>query len=154
MKTKTVYSVEYKVMRLRETPSDSLLLDDPNKVAAMWRSCVTDSSWYNQDVEQLVAVMLNVRRRMIGYHLVSMGIADTLLVHPREVFRTAIVASAGAIILIHNHPSGDPAPSEADIKVTRELCRAGQLIRIEVLDHVIIGNPNHVSLREMGYFYS
>jgi len=55
---------------------------------------------------------------------------------------------------MHNHPSGEPAPSEADIKVTRDLIRAGQLLKIEVLDHVIIGNPKHSSLRELGYFYS
>jgi DNA repair protein RadC len=55
---------------------------------------------------------------------------------------------------MHNHPSGEPTPSEADIKVTRDLIRAGQLLKIEVLDHVIIGNPKHTSLRELGYFYS
>ena len=72
--------------------------------------------------------------------------------HPREVFRVAIVACASAIVLMHNHPSGEPEPSEADIKVTRDLIRAGQLLKIEVTDHVIIGNPNHCSLRELGYF--
>ena len=84
----------------------------------------------------------------------------TLLVHAREVFRTAILAAASAVILAHNHPSGDPAPSEADIKVTRDLIRAGQLLKIEVLDHVILGRPtperakDFSSLRELGYFYS
>ena len=70
------------------------------------------------------------------------------------------MANASALVLVHNHPSGDPAPSEADIKVTRDLIRAGQLLKIEVLDHVIIGKPtaerpkDYVSLRELGYFYS
>jgi len=77
---------------------------------------------------------------------------DTILVHPREVFRTAIVASASALILMHNHPSGEAAPSEADVKVTRDLIRAGQLLKIEVLDHVVVGRGEHKSLREMGYF--
>jgi len=81
-----------------------------------------------------------------------MGTLDTLLVHPREVFRAAIVASAAAIVLMHNHPSGEPQPSEADIKVTRDLIRAGQLLKVEVLDHVIVGNPTHCSLRQLGYF--
>ena len=76
------------------------------------------------------------------------------IVHPREVFRCAIIAAAAKIALIHNHPSGEPQPSEADIKVTRDLIRAGQLLKIEVLDHVIVGNPTHSSLRELGYFYS
>ena len=77
---------------------------------------------------------------------------------PREVFREAIAERAAALILVHNHPSGDPTPSEADIKVTRDLIRAGQLLKIEVLDHVIIGRAtperakDFSSLRELGYF--
>ena len=89
---------------------------------------------------------------MKGHQLLTIGTLDTILVHPREVFRCAIIAAAAKIALIHNHPSGEPQPSEADIKVTRDLIRAGQLLKIEVLDHVIIGNPNHCSLRECGYF--
>ena len=77
---------------------------------------------------------------------------DTILVHPLTVFRLAIVTSAAAIVLMHNHPSGESSPSEADIKVTRDLIRAGQLLKIEVLDHVVMGNQNHTSLRALGYF--
>lgn len=98
--------------------------------------------------------MLNTRRRVKGHQLVTHGTMDTCLVHPREVFRGAVVAAASALVLIHNHPSNDPTPSEADIKVTRDLIRAGQLLKIELLDHVIMGNPKHSSLRELGYFYS
>ena len=75
-----------------------------------------------------------------------------MLIHGREVFRAAIVSCASAIVLMHNHPSGDSSPSEADIKVTRDLIRAGQLLKIEVLDHVIMGS-NRASLRELGYFF-
>jgi DNA repair protein RadC len=91
---------------------------------------------------------------------ISQGTLDTLLVHPREVFKPAIAANAAAIVLVHNHPSGDPTPSEADIKVTRDLIRAGQLLKIEVLDHIIIGRKtqerpkDYSSLRELGYFYT
>ena len=91
---------------------------------------------------------------------VTDGTIDTLLVHAREVFKHAIAANASAIVLAHNHPSGDPTPSEADIKVTRDLIRAGQLLKIDVLDHVIIGRTtperakDFASLRELGYFYS
>jgi DNA repair protein RadC len=78
-----------------------------------------------------------------------------VLVHSREVFRAAILAAASAIVIMHNHPSGEPSPSEADIRVTRDLIRAGQLLKIDVLDHVIIGAAGlHCSLRELGYFYS
>jgi len=80
-------------------------------------------------------------------------------VHPREIFRPAITSRAAAVILAHNHPSGDPTPSEADIRVTRDLIKAGQLLKIEVLDHVILGQrttdrpKDFLSLRELGYFY-
>ena len=71
---------------------------------------------------------------------------------PRSLGRAAVIASAHSVILIYNHPSGDSNPSEADIRVTRDLIRAGQVIKIEVLDHVIVGRENHRSLRELGYF--
>jgi DNA repair protein RadC len=102
--------------------------------------------------------MLNTRRRLIRVEQISQGTLDTLLIHPREVFKAAIAANASAIVVAHNHPSGDPTPSEADVKVTRDLIRAGQLLKIDVLDHVIIGRAtpdrprDFVSLRELGYF--
>jgi DNA repair protein RadC len=113
-----------------------------------------------RQVETFQVVLLNTRRRLIRIESISQGTLDTILVHPREVFRPAIAAGAAAIILAHNHPSGDPTPSEADIKVTRDLIRAGQLLKIEVLDHVILGRAtqertkDYASLRELGYFYS
>ena len=76
------------------------------------------------------------------------------MVHPREVFRVAVITAASAMIIMHNHPSGESTPSDADIKVTRDLIRAGQLMKIELLDHVVIGNGNRSSLRELGYFYA
>ena len=88
---------------------------------------------------------------MKAHVLVAHGTLDTILVHPREVFRAAITANAAVIVLAHNHPSGEATPSEADIKVTRDLIRAGQLLKIEVLDHVIVGNGQRASLRELGY---
>ena len=100
----------------------------------------------------MAVLLLNTRRRVKGHQLVTIGTMDTVLVHPREVFRVAVVGGAAAIVLMHNHPSGDPTPSEADIKVTRDLILAGQLLKIEMLDHVIIGNGSRSSLRELGYF--
>src|SRR5208283_1457075 len=113
-----------------------------------------------KSVETFQILLLNTRRRLIRVEQVSQGLLDTILVHPREVFQSAIAARAAAIVLVHNHPSGDPTPSEADIKVTRDLIRAGQLLKIEVLDHIIIGRAtperpkDYASLRELGYFYS
>lgn len=139
----------------QELQRDMPLLDNPNTIADLLRE---DNRMY--EVENFQVVLLNTRRRLIRVEQISQGTLDTILVHPREVFKTAIAAGAAAIVLAHNHPSGDPSPSEADIKVTRDLIRAGQLLKIEVLDHIILGRATHerprdfVSLRELGYFYT
>jgi DNA repair protein RadC len=138
-----------------ELQRESPVLDTPENVVALLRGqnlC--------RDVETLQVLLLNTRRRLIKVEEIAEGTLDTLLVHAREVFRKAIAANASAVVLAHNHPSGDPTPSEADIKVTRDLIRAGQLLKIEVLDHVILGRKtpgrpkDHVSLRELGYFHT
>ncbi len=136
-----------------ELRQDSPLLDTPDAVATLLRE-----QNRRAEVEIFQVVLLNTRRRLIDIKQISQGTLDTILVHPREVFKFAIAANAAALVLAHNHPSGDPTPSEADIKVTRDLIRAGQLLKIEVLDHVIIGRATQerlkdfVSLRELGYF--
>jgi DNA repair protein RadC len=113
-----------------------------------------------KSVETLQVLLLNTRRKLIRVEEISDGTLDTILVHPREVFKPAIAANAHAIVLAHNHPSGDPTPSDADIKVTRDLIRAGQLLKIQVLDHIVIGRAtperakDYASLRELGYFYA
>jgi DNA repair protein RadC len=136
-----------------ELRRDSPVLDNPESVAALMREDVR-----LRDVETFQVLLLNTRRRLVEIVKISDGTLDTLLVHPREVFRPAIAANAAAVVLVHNHPSGDPTPSEADIKVTRDLIRAGQVLKIEVLDHIILGFPteartrDYVSLRELGYW--
>jgi DNA repair protein RadC len=146
---------EYKVVPLREcsTPMAQPLCDTPQAAADYWRANIPGNPYFNPECECFVVLILNTRRRVKGHYLVSLGTQDTLLVHPREVFRLACITSANAIVLMHCHPSGDPTPSEADIRVTRELARAGQLMKIEVLDHIVIGKPGHTSLRELGYLY-
>lgn len=145
---------EFRVVALRDCPlPESLVLcDTPQKAADYWRLHVATSSYFNPECECFIVLLLNTRRRIKGHQLVTIGTMDTILVHAREVFRGAVIASAAAVVLMHNHPSGEAQPSESDIKVTRDLIRAGQLLKIEVLDHVIIGNPDHCSLRELGYF--
>jgi DNA repair protein RadC len=144
---------EWKVVALRECPTPERLqmCDTPEKAVEYWKMHIATSPQLNAECECLVVILLNTRRRVKGHQLLTIGTMDTLLVHPREVFRTAVIGSAAAVVLMHNHPSGEPSPSEADIKVTRDLVRAGQLLKIELLDHVIIGNPGHASLREMGF---
>jgi DNA repair protein RadC len=156
LKPKTKSPKEWKLVALRDCPlpEHMQLCETPTHAAEYWRRHITTTSHFDAERECFVVLLLNTRRRIRGHHFVSHGTLDTILVHPREVFRVAIVAAAGAIIVMHNHPSGDATPSEADIKVTRDLIRAGQLLKLEVLDHVIIGRDRHASLRELGYFYS
>lgn len=157
MKLNSNQPQEWKLVSLREcpTPEEMQLCDGPEQAAIYWRTHVVNNPHFNPDCECLVVLLLNTRRKIKGHHLVSIGLLDTLLVHPREVFRVAIVAAASAIVLMHCHPSGDPTPSEADIKVTRDLIRAGQLLKIEVCDHVVMGHEGrHVSLKTVGYFNS
>ena len=138
-----------------ELQRESPVLDNPENVVRLLRE-----KNLVKNVETLQVLLLNTRRRLIRVAEIADGTLDTLLVHPREVFKAAIAANAAAVVLVHNHPSGDPTPSEADIKVTRDLIRAGQLLKIDVLDHVIIGHAtperpkDYASLRELGYFYS
>lgn len=147
---------EWKLISLRECPvGDSLrACETPVAAAEYWRLHVATHPYFNPECECVIVLHLNTRRRIRGHHFVSVGTLDTALVHPREIYRTAIVANASAIIVMHNHPSGDPTPSEADVRMTRDLFRAGQMLRIELLDHVIVGDTRHCSLRELGYLYT
>ena len=139
----------------KEMRGEAPMLDTPDRIADLLRE---ENRVF--EVETFQSVLLNTRRRLIRIDRLSQGTLDTILVHPREVFRGAIAANAAAIVIVHNHPSGDPTPSEADIKATRDLIRAGQLLKIDVLDHVILGRAtaerpkDYASLRELGYFYS
>ena len=97
--------------------------------------------------EHFLTLLLDTRNRLIRVATVSMGSLDSSIVHPREVFKEAISASAASVIFVHNHPSGDPEPSEDDIELTRRLVEAGKLLGILVLDHVIVGDGTFVSLK-------
>ncbi len=97
--------------------------------------------------EHFLVLLLDTRNRLIRVATISMGSLDSSIVHPREVFKEAISASAASVIFVHNHPSGDPEPSEDDIELTRRLVEAGKLLGILVLDHVIVGEGTFVSLK-------
>ena len=100
--------------------------------------------------EHFLALYLDTKNHLLQDRLVSKGTLNASLIHPREVFNYAIKASANSIILVHNHPSGDPTPSSEDEIVTKNLVNAGELLGIHVLDHVIIGEHDFTSLREKG----
>ena len=138
----------------REIRASRPQLDDPETIVDLLRE-----DFRNKEAEEFHAVLLDTRRRLICTEKITTGTLDSAIVHAREVFRKAIAANASALVIIHNHPSGDPTPSTADITVTRDLIRAGQLLKIEILDHIILGKKtpermcDYVSLKEMGYFY-
>ena len=92
------------------------------------------------DREAFFVVLVDGKNRVSGINLVSLGSLTAALVHPREVFKPAIAGSAAALILVHNHPSGDPSPSAEDLALTRRLCQAGDLVGIKVLDHIVLGD--------------
>jgi DNA repair protein RadC len=100
--------------------------------------------------ERFFAVLLDGRHRVLGHEVVSQGTLTASLVHPREVFRPALRACAAALILVHNHPSGDPTPSAEDRDVTSRLARAGEILGVRVIDHVVVAERGYCSLREEG----
>jgi DNA repair protein RadC len=100
--------------------------------------------------EHFLALLLNARHECVAIETVSIGSLNASIVHPREVFRPAIIAASASILLVHNHPSGDPEPSEEDLSITRRLAQVGELLGIGVLDHIIIAKRGVVSLRARG----
>lgn len=106
-------------------------------------------SQWSDDKERVLAIPLDSKNKPLGVDLVSIGTVNTALMHPREVFRKAIIAGANSVIVSHNHPSGDPSPSREDIDMTERLKSAGTILGIRLLDHIIIGDQAFVSLAEL-----
>lgn len=102
------------------------------------------------DRETLVAVLLDSKNGVIGIHTVSVGDVGSSIAHPREIFKAAVIAGAVSIILGHNHPSGDPTPSREDVAVTKRIKEAGDILGIELCDHIIIGDETYCSLKQKG----
>ncbi len=150
---KSEHHLDYKTALIqlplvRDTPHG--LLRTPESVVELCAPDLRDIG-----VEVFNVLVLDSRNRLLNRCLVGVGILDSTLVHPREVFRNAIVLGGAAIILVHNHPSGNPEPSAEDIKLTRQMVQAGEIIGIRVLDHIIIGRVSdgckgYRSLRESG----
>ena len=136
----------------QELQPESPIIDAPSKVADLFRLELREFR-----VETCFVLLLNSRNRLVRTEQISSGTLDTLFVHPREVFQLAILHQAASVALVHNHPSGDPSPSQADIRVTLDLVRAGKLLKIDFVDHVIIGHAtkerqkDYCSLRELGH---
>jgi DNA repair protein RadC len=126
--------------------NEPVIIRSPQDAAAI----LTEQLRYLQK-EHFVCLFLNTKNHVIAQETLSMGSLNASIVHPREVFRAAIKCSSASIICAHNHPSGDPAPSPEDIALTARLLKAGEIVGIDVLDHLIIGDKGFVSLKEKGY---
>jgi len=124
-----------------------ILVKTPEDVTGLVQSRLKDKK-----KEFFLAVLLDTRNQLIKVAEISIGSLDSSVVHPREVFKEAISASAASVIFVHNHPSGDTEASEDDIKLTKRLAEAGEIVGIDVLDHIIIGGKSHASLKRLGLF--
>jgi DNA repair protein RadC len=123
------------------------MLKSPEDVVAVVRSQLK-----GKKKEHFLVLCLDTRNRLINCKPVSIGSLDTSIVHPREVFKEAVSSSAASVIFVHNHPSGDPEPSKEDVELTKRLAKAGEIIGIDVLDHIIVCDKSYVSLKAKNLF--
>ncbi|MCL6522986.1 MAG: DNA repair protein RadC [Firmicutes bacterium] len=137
--------VRVELVRERSVSYAGRTIRSPRDAVRMVRPLIERS-----DRERFVALYLSTRRTVHAIHEVGVGDIDSAPAHPREVFTAALLANAAAVIVAHNHPSGDPEPSPDDVAVTKRLVEAGRLLGVELLDHLVIGDRAYVSLRERG----
>jgi len=140
--------IRYKPLRLPIPPPATTRLDGPREAARLAAAVLADLT-----VEQVIALYVNTKHRLIGVHRLSVGTLNEATVHPRDVFKAACLANAAGLILCHNHPSGDPTPSPDDHALVSRLRQAGELLGIELLDALIVTDPGgtpYYSFREAG----
>lgn len=123
-------------------------MNSPEKIAKFARQYLR---MHELPEEYMYMLCMNTKLDMIGVFEISHGNVNSSIVGPREVFQKALLANAVSIVMIHNHPSGDPTQSREDVEVTKRLMESGNILGVQVLDHLIIGNPGYVSLKEKGY---
>jgi DNA repair protein RadC len=140
-----VAAVELGRRTLARRPAARTLLKDPASAAAFLMP-----RFSGRGVEQLGIVLLDSKHRVLRTAIIAVGTLNTSAVEPREVFREAAIGGAAAILVFHNHPSGDPAPSDDDLLLTQRLVAAGELMGIEVVDHVVVGDAKYFSFKETG----
>jgi len=132
-------SYEIRIQRLNETP-DAPRIETPEETVRYWDQVITKMPWYIPDREVCVAITVNGRLRAAGHTLVSIGTLNETIIHPRDVFRAAVALNAYGVMLVHSHPSGDPAPSNNDNLTTRRIAECGVILQIKLMDHVIVGD--------------
>ncbi len=132
-------------VRYKATPAsiDKRRIETPDDVFALFRDLQSEAK------EKVMCLSLNCKNVVLAFEVVSIGTVKSCLTHPREVFRSAIIQNAASIILVHNHPSGDLSPSRDDVEITKQMQKAGEILGIELADHIIVGD-GFVSMRELG----
>ena len=137
----------YKIQLVRDgsVPFSQRVCATPSLAVDLFRAYVGDP-----DREHMVAIFLDSQNRFIGLHTIAVGTVDYCAFNPREVFKAALLCNATSLVLAHNHPAGDPAPSTVDIEITRDLQRAGELLDVVLMDHVVVGQPGYASFMELG----
>lgn len=142
-------SYEIRVLRLNESPA-APKMDSPQVAVKYWKEVITSMPWYVPDREICVAITLNTRLRVTGHSLVSVGTLNESFVHPRDVFRAAIAMNGYGVVVMHNHPSGDASPSEADRRITRRIKEGADVLQLKLVDHIIVGDSGFFSFMESG----
>ena len=127
-----------KVLRVGE-PELSLRVNTPAGARKYWNAVIKKQTWFDEAKEHLIVLLLSTKQYVEGYSLVSIGCLNESIAHPREIFRAAVAAGCWGIVILHNHPSGDPSPSTTDHSLTFRLRDAANLLQISLLDHVIVG---------------
>jgi len=133
-------SSEVKIQFVRECPG--LICDRPEKSLEYWENSITSAPWFSEEKEQMIVLILNAKLRTVAHSIVSIGSLSECMCHPRDVFRPAIAMNAYAIAIMHNHPSGDATPSQADMRVTKNLKEAAAMLQISLIDHIIVGSSH------------
>ena len=145
LKSKRVDVVSIKMVKENSFLYKNRRISSPKDVVELLRNFLEGA-----DREQFITCCMDTKNQPTSINIVSVGTINSSLVHPREVFKTAILGNSSSIIVAHNHPSGDPLPSKEDIDITQRLKEAGKIIGIDLIDHVIIGEDRYVSLKEKG----
>lgn len=152
VKYKTILTDDQKAVLEKEIsincPEVDRKMNSPEKAALLGRHFLR---LHEQTEEYLYMICMNVQLEMTSVFELSHGNVNSSIVSVREMFQKALLANAVSIIVMHNHPSGDPSPSREDVKVTERMVKAGELLGVQVLDHIIIGRPGYSSLKEKGY---
>lgn len=142
---KRVDFVSVKLIRERSILYKNRTVGNPQDAYELAKEMLED-----EDREKLLACFLDTKNQPVALHVVSIGSLNSSIIHPREIFKAAVLSNAASIILYHNHPSGNPTPSLEDYSATERLQECGKLIGIDLLDHIIIGNEVYYSMREKG----